>query len=354
MVERRVHVEPAPEGELRLDDLVTAPRWVAWREEERNNKDGTILKTKIPYCPVSDNIERQARIPTDPGTWGTREQAEQRWRQLDDGRPGGIGIVLGDFDGVCLGGIDLDRCLDPATMEIDEWPGKVLDRLATYSEFSPSGEGVKLIFQCDPKCWQLLPKGTDGEPQATKSFALGEHREMSLARARFYTITGRRVEGFPKTLRFVNIEDIRWFLNVAGPAYQGVQGDKKTGKTGTRPRDESGSGYGFRFLRDRKVEGESYEAACAALKADQGKAGEWARRVDERQLRRAWEAAASVVILPAGVPLAAAQEFIARRCTDGDTCLLRHYRGSFLPMDRDALPATSRRGLGPRPLQLPE
>lgn len=55
-------------------------------------------------------------------------------------------------------------------------------------------------------------------------------------------------------------------------------------------RDESGSGYGFRFLRDWKYQGLSYEQARDAIRADQGPAGEWARRSDERQLRRAWEA----------------------------------------------------------------
>ena len=33
----------------------------------------------------------------------------------------------------------------------------------------------------------------------------------------------------------------------------------------------------------------SYEEACAAILADENEAGEWANRVDERQLERAWE-----------------------------------------------------------------
>jgi hypothetical protein len=54
-------------------------------------------------------------------------------------------------------------------------------------------------------------------------------------------------------------------------------------------RDESGSGYGFRFMSFCKAEGMDYPAACAALLDDDGKAGDWGRRVDERQLRRAWD-----------------------------------------------------------------
>jgi hypothetical protein len=54
-------------------------------------------------------------------------------------------------------------------------------------------------------------------------------------------------------------------------------------------RDESGSGYGFRFMSSCKAEGMDYPAARAALLDDDGKAGDWGRRVDERQLRRAWD-----------------------------------------------------------------
>jgi hypothetical protein len=52
--------------------------------------------------------------------------------------------------------------------------------------------------------------------------------------------------------------------------------------------DESGSGYGFRFMAECKRRGLSYAAACEAILADTGPAGQWARRVDDRQLRRAW------------------------------------------------------------------
>jgi hypothetical protein len=53
--------------------------------------------------------------------------------------------------------------------------------------------------------------------------------------------------------------------------------------------DQSGSGYGFRFMQDCHARGMNYEQACAAILADKNQAGEWANRVDERQLQRAWE-----------------------------------------------------------------
>jgi hypothetical protein len=61
-------------------------------------------------------------------------------------------------------------------------------------------------------------------------------------------------------------------------------------------RDESGSGYGDRFLIERRSEGMSYDEAIEAIMEDDGPAGEWARRVEERQLLRTWNHAGEVMI----------------------------------------------------------
>lgn len=56
------------------------------------------------------------------------------------------------------------------------------------------------------------------------------------------------------------------------------------------PRDDTGSGHGFRFMRDScHAKGMSYQEARAAILADKNEAGEWANRVDERQLERAFK-----------------------------------------------------------------
>jgi putative DNA primase/helicase len=60
-------------------------------------------------------------------------------------------------------------------------------------------------------------------------------------------------------------------------------------------------------------------------------------RVDERQLQRAWASAGESlredgqdrVILPAGAPLVAAEEYVKRHRSQGDVPLLRAYRGAF-------------------------
>src|ERR1700683_4447312 len=122
MVER--HVKEVVPSKRTLDALAAAPRWVAWVEEIRNNK-----RTKLPKDPATG---RNASVPTEPSTWGTRAAAEKRWRriksQTDD--PSGVGIVLGELPGTdhFLLGIDLDGCIDPQQGEVADWAQEVIAR----------------------------------------------------------------------------------------------------------------------------------------------------------------------------------------------------------------------------------
>jgi hypothetical protein len=272
-----------------LADLNDARTWVAWREELRTRKDGTKARAKIPYDP---NASRRASIPTEPATWGTRGQAERRWHELNDGGPGGVGVVLGEIDaGTFLMGIDLDRCIERDN-NITAWACEALDRFNTYAEVSPSGKGIKLFFLIArddvAAVKRLLGVKQDGTPLTRKSFAAGEHREIAIDTDRFYAVTGRRIEG-PKSLRTVTVADVRWIVEEAGPRFLKMHSVPDKEPT-TRPRDESGSGHGFRFMQERKAAGDNFEQAKRAILADRGPAGDWARtRADERQLERAWD-----------------------------------------------------------------
>jgi hypothetical protein len=322
MVARRKY-KPEDEG-ITLASLARSKRWVAWRIEDREGRP-----TKIPYSPIT---ERTARIPTDPSGYGTRAEADELWRKLDQGKDGGVGIVLGDIEGVCLWGIDLDGCIDRDAADLAPWAGEVLNRFSTYGEVSPSGRGLKLFFLADPSWAELLGKNSSGEPKTRAAFVAGEHRELALDRARYYAVTENR-HG-PTTLRKVDIADVRWLVENAGPAYMKSQsGDETKPDSTSNVRDESGSGYGFRFMQERKRAGDTLEAAVTAIKADSTKAGEWARRVDDRQLQRAWDATGTIdpnaIVLPPNVPVAAAEAFVQHRHTHGDVRLLHHYRGAY-------------------------
>lgn len=112
-------------------ELKAEARWVCWRREERNGR-----ATKLP---VDARTGRMAKS-TDPATWATFEDAVAavgRWR-CD-----GVGFVFGPdraFTGLDLDHAISDGALDPAY----RW---VVDEAGTYTEVSPSGDGLHLIFR---------------------------------------------------------------------------------------------------------------------------------------------------------------------------------------------------------------
>ena len=272
-----------------LNDLAGEKRWVAWREESREGKP-----RKMPKNPATGG---NAQVPTNPATYGTRAAAERCWQKIKkEDETGGIGIVLGDT----LVGSDLDSCRDPESGEIAGWAKEVIARFDTYAEVSPSGTGVKLFFTMSAegkgKLQALLGLNAKGEPLTRKTFAAGEHREVAIDTARFYAVTGQRLESSPEELRRVAFRDVEWFIKEAGPRYLEAQkhgngGDPfaQYGESHTTQHDESGSGHGFRFMRQCHADGMSFEEACEAILGDEEDAGEWANRVDDRQLTRAWE-----------------------------------------------------------------
>ena len=214
--------------------------------------------------------------------------------------------MLGDLpNGYYLIGIDLNSCRD-ANGAIADWAQGVITRFGTYAEVSPSGTGVKLfcLLSADDmsKLLDLLGTNkTDSKQLTRKTFAAGKHREVAIDTARFYAITEQRLDDCPESFRLVPYADVEWFIKVAGPNYlqqqQSGNGHAPTafGRLTAKlsgsghQQDESGSGHGFRFMQKCRAEGMNYEAACEAILADEGDAGEWANRVDERQLQRAYE-----------------------------------------------------------------
>jgi putative DNA primase/helicase len=289
---------------ISLADLAAVKMWVAWAEERRKGR-----LTKIPKNPATGG---NARVPTDPSTYGTRATAEQRAQKITKG---GIGVVLGALaDGRHLVGVDLDSCRDPESGVIAGWAAEVIERFDTYAEVSPSGTGVKLFLLVSAddmaKLRELLGNNVEGKPLTRKTFAAGEHREVALDTARFYAVTQQRLKDSGESLRVVPFGDVEWFITEAGPRYLAQQRSgngrdpyEALGDQQHIELDESGSGYGFRFMRNRRAEGMSYEQAREAILADENEAGEWAHRVDERQLKRAWEAPIRAQAGDTGTPL---------------------------------------------------
>lgn len=148
------------------EELKNHPQWLTWRLEERNGEP-----TKVPYTPGTE----QRASSTDPLTWSTFSETLAAPQPI---RYDGIGFVFTTSDSFC--GIDLDGCRDPEMGQIEEWATKVIETLDSYSEVSPSGEGVHIIVK------GKLPSGRRKR----------EHFEC-YDTGRFFTITGEHLDGTP-------------------------------------------------------------------------------------------------------------------------------------------------------------
>jgi len=155
-------------------ELRAIPQWVSWRAE--SNGKGEL--TKIPF--VSGSNRRAST--TNPATWSTFDDARSRMNG-----DAGLGFVFTLEAGMI--DIDLDKVRNPATGEIATWAQRIIERVSTYAEISPSGTGIHLIGEGPP-----LPAG------ARKRGSLELYDEK-----RYFTITGQHLEGAPATIARVNI-----------------------------------------------------------------------------------------------------------------------------------------------------
>lgn len=144
-------------------ELKAIPRWLLWRLEDRDGKP-----SKTPYQ-VSGTL---AKV-NDPATWTTFENALTAYRQ---GGFSGLGIALSGDDN--LTGVDLDKCLNPDTGELEPEAARIVADLPTYCEVSPSGRGLRLF------AFGKLPQGgrRKGKVEMYES-------------GRYLTVTGHRFNG---------------------------------------------------------------------------------------------------------------------------------------------------------------
>lgn len=122
---------PALNAENIPQELLAAPRWVVWRYAERGGKP-----TKVPYNARTG----EKAASDDPRTWTTFDGALTAF-----GREGfdGVGFMLGDG----WTGIDLDKCFDPETGEIQPDAAQIIAGISSYTEVSPSGCGIHIIIK---------------------------------------------------------------------------------------------------------------------------------------------------------------------------------------------------------------
>jgi primase-polymerase (primpol)-like protein len=113
------------------DELKRLRQWLLWRRENRQGKS-----TKVPITTMGYRADITS--PDHLSTFGFALQALAR-----PGFCAGVGFVFTEADPYC--GIDLDDIWQSDADEGATWATGILERFAdTYSEVSPSGNGVKL------------------------------------------------------------------------------------------------------------------------------------------------------------------------------------------------------------------
>lgn len=101
-----------------------------WRYETRPDSD---KPTKVPYNPRTGGRAQS----TNPDTFSQLAAAEAVQSSYD-----GLGVgVFGD-----LGAIDIDHCIDD-NGEISDMAMEIMGAMSTYTEKSPSGHGLRILFR---------------------------------------------------------------------------------------------------------------------------------------------------------------------------------------------------------------
>lgn len=139
-------------------ELRALPQWVGRRG-------------KMPLNPATGEGAKAGK----PSTWGTLEQAIEG---VNTGRFDGIGFEFATGGGIV--GIDLDHVVDPETGEVQSWALEIVQRMDSYTEYSPSGTGLHIFVRGD------IP--SSGRKK-TLNKDTGEAVEMYKEK-RYFTVTG--------------------------------------------------------------------------------------------------------------------------------------------------------------------
>lgn len=153
-------------------EMRACSRWGLWRYETRGSKP-----TKIPFSPVSGHEASS----TNPHDWTTFEHACSVLRQR--ARFDGLGFRLGEP----WAGVDLDGCRDPETGDLAPEAAAIIEALDSYTEVSPSGNGVKLFLKGH------LPPGRR-RTKAPWAPLGGDHADIEMYdMGRYFTVTGEGI-----------------------------------------------------------------------------------------------------------------------------------------------------------------
>jgi hypothetical protein len=188
-------------------ELRARAQWVCWRLESRDGKP-----TKVPY-----QTNGRKAASNDPYTWTSYEEAAAAADRFD-----GIGYALSELDPYV--GLDWDDCLQNG--QLHPAVAAAVDRLATYAEWSPSGNGVHAFAAAVKQNGRCRTAAT---PWGGK-FEVYD-------RERYLTVTGDKLPAAPKTIepRQAELERVLEELLPDPDGARPDAGDQSARETAPRP-----------------------------------------------------------------------------------------------------------------------
>ncbi|WP_350300619.1 phage/plasmid primase, P4 family [Peribacillus frigoritolerans] len=143
-------------------ELKNTPHWILWRKEERGGKS-----TKVPY-----QINGEMAQSNNKRSWSTFPTII---KFFEKGGYDGIGFMFSKDDPFI--GIDIDHCVNEGALT--ELAEDVIETVQSYTEYSPSGEGIHIIAK------GKLPLKGPGTGRKNSGIGLEVYRH-----GRYFTFTG--------------------------------------------------------------------------------------------------------------------------------------------------------------------
>ena len=178
-------------------------QWVNWRREPVNGKI-----TKVPYQP---NGYKASSTKSD--TWSTYEAVSAARADFD-----GIGII---FDGSILG-VDIDHILVAGTIQ-DKASRDFVDESNTYTEISPSGDGLHLFFKLSEPFSPVSNKHKPSEAIGYECYSQG----------RYFTVTENIFED-RSTMRTIDAIEAERLLKLLGYPWKKMANSEQMDRIGLR------------------------------------------------------------------------------------------------------------------------
>lgn len=160
-----------------FSEIMDSPRWVLYKKEARGES-----MTKIPYT-----VKGSKADSTNPDTWGTFEEV---YNGYSTGGYDGIGLILGDYFGHSIIGLDLDNVCDKFSGDFtNKEAEEAVYPIKTYGERSVSGTGVHFLFLD-----QKLPEGYKNRTGKDAQFDMEVYET-----GRYFTVSGDIINNYELT-----------------------------------------------------------------------------------------------------------------------------------------------------------